>query len=184
MSGYTVRTLMEADWPSVRTIYQQGIESNIATFQNDCPAWREWDAAHIKACRLVIGENETVLGWAALTAVSSRCVYAGVAEVSVYIDAGAQGKGVGTRLLTELVHASESAGFWTLQSGILRDNVASIRLHEKCGFRMVGYRERIGQDRFGAWRDTVLMERRSPLARYGQDRSAAQAERDDPKEGT
>lgn len=179
MSGYAIRALTEADWPSVRDIYRQGIDGNIATFQTECPDWRDWDAAHIQTCRLVITEGDKVVGWTALTPVSGRCVYAGVAEVSVYIDSGAQGKGAGTLLLTELVRASESNGFWMLQSGILRENAASIRLHEKCGFRMVGYRERIGKDRYGVWRDTVLMEKRSGLSRYGQERSAAQTDNDE-----
>jgi phosphinothricin acetyltransferase len=166
MSGYSIRDMIKADWPRVREIYRQGIEGNLATFQTECPSWDEWDDAHIRTCRLVITKEDFVVGWAALTAVSGRCGYAGVAEASLYIDTDSHGKGVGTELLSELIHVSENAGFWTLQSGIMKNNAASIRLHEKCGFRMVGYRERIGKDRFGVWRDTVLMEKRSALSRY------------------
>ncbi len=183
MSGYSIRALTKADWPRIREIYQQGIDGNLATFQTECPSWKVWDAAHIDTCRLVIVTDGLVVGWAALTAVSSRCVYAGVAEVSVYIDANVQGKGVGTQLLTEMVRISENAGLWTLQSGIMKNNAASIRMHEKCGFRVVGYRERIGKDRFGVWRDTVLMEKRSTLARYGRNIPSTETETDNPKEG-
>jgi phosphinothricin acetyltransferase len=158
---YEIRALTEADWPDVSRIYQLGMDTNRATFQSECPSWDEWNRSHLKPCRLVIAKDGAVLGWAALTAVSGRCVYAGVAEVSIYIDPAAQGQGVGTKLLLALIAESEQNGFWTLQSGILQDNEASIRLHTRCGFRMVGYRERIGKDRFGVWRNTVLMERRS-----------------------
>ena len=158
---FEIRAMTGADWPDVSRIYQLGMDTNRATFQSECPPWDEWNRSHLQPCQLVIAKDGNVLGWAALTAVSGRCVYAGVAEVSIYIDPAAQGQGVGTRLLNALVADSEREGFWTLQSGILQDNEASIRLHERCGFRLVGYRERIGRDRFGVWRNTVLMERRS-----------------------
>lgn len=159
--------MAESDWPDAGRIYQAGMDTNLATFQAECPGWKEWSGSHLPQCRLVVTAGKIVVGWAALTAVSRRCVYAGVAEVSVYIDPGAQGKGVGTRLLQALIQESEKQGFWTLQSGIMQNNLASIRLHERCGFRMVGYRERIGRDRFGVWRNTVLMERRSPADGFG-----------------
>lgn len=159
--AYQIRKMSESDWPEVSRIYQEGIDTNLATFQSECPGWDEWNASHLKDCRLVITEDGRILGWAALTAVSGRCVYAGVAEVSIYISQGRRGHGAGRALLPELVRCSEKSGFWTLQSGILQDNAASIRLHESCGFRMVGYREKIGRDRFGTWRNTVLMEKRS-----------------------
>jgi L-amino acid N-acyltransferase YncA len=159
--AYQIREMVDADWPEVSRIYKAGIDTNLATLQAECPAWAEWDASHLKACRLVVTEKNTVAGFAALTAVSGRCVYAGVAEVSIYVAPEHRGRGVGELLLRELILRSERSGFWTLQSGILQENAASILLHKSCGFRMVGYRERIGRDRFGKWRNTVLMERRS-----------------------
>jgi phosphinothricin acetyltransferase len=156
-----IRKMAESDWTEVSRIYREGKDTNLATFQADCPSWEEWDASHLKDCRLVATEDGGIVGWAALTAVSGRCVYAGVAEVSIYIDPEYRGRGVGKQLLRELIRSSEECGFWTLQSGIMQENSASIRLHESCGFRMVGYRERIGRDRFGTWRNTVLMEKRS-----------------------
>lgn len=147
-------------WPEVKTIYESGIATGYATFQTSAPAWEEWDAAHVKTCRLVAVADNEILGWAALTPVSGRCVYAGVAEVSIYIAESARGKGVGRHLLNALIADSELHNFWTLQAGIFPENVASIRLHETCGFRVVGRRERIGQ-MHGVWRDTVLLEKRS-----------------------
>ncbi|MCR5888773.1 N-acetyltransferase family protein [Hymenobacter sp. J193] len=153
--------LAEAHWPAVRAIYEQGIATGNATFQTEAPSWEAWDAAHLKHSRLVALDNtEQVLGWAALTPVSGRCVYAGVAEVSVYVATQAQGHGVGRQLLAALVAESEQNGIWTLQAGIFPENTASIHLHQVAGFRVLGQRERIGQMR-GLWRDTVLLERRS-----------------------
>jgi phosphinothricin acetyltransferase len=159
--AYQIRKMSETDWPVVSRIYQEGMDTNQATFQSECPTWEEWNSSHLKVCRLVIEQNNIVFGWAALTAVSGRCVYSGVAEVSIYIGQGYRELGAGKALLKELIHCSEEDGFWTLQSGIMQDNTASIRLHESCGFRTVGYRERIGRDRFGTWRNIVLMEKRS-----------------------
>ncbi|MFV0517413.1 MAG: GNAT family N-acetyltransferase [Aminipila sp.] len=158
-----IREMRNNDWPFIAEIYQKGIETNIATFQSRCPTFEQWDQTHLKNCRLVLLLCNIVVGWAALTPVSNRCVYAGVAEVSIYLSPNQQRKGLATQLLKELIYASEKAGIWTLQSGIMQDNYASIRLHEKCGFRMVGYRERIGRDQLGKWRNTVLMERRSSV---------------------
>ena len=149
-------------WNDVSKIYRAGIETGHATFQTDAPSWEEWDAAHIKNCRLVAVENNTVLAWAALTAVSGRCVYAGVAETSVYVDAGARGKGIGRKLLMSLINESEKSNFWTLQAGIFPENTASIKIHEDCGFRIIGRRERIGKMK-AVWRDTLLLERRSKV---------------------
>ncbi len=164
--AYQIRNLNEADWPEVSLIYLQGMDTGLATFETCCPEFSQWDAAHLKACRLAATQEGKVIGWAALTPVSGRCVYAGVAEVSVYVARDHWGKGAGKALLLELIRCSEENGFWTLQSGILQENTASIRLHERCGFRMVGYRERIGRDRLGQWRNTVLMERRSASAHF------------------
>jgi len=150
-------------WPAVRAIYTQGIATGNAIFATNIPAWEEWDASHLPHSRLVaVADDGTVLGWAALTPVSGRCVYAGVAEVSVYVDPAAQGQGLGRQLLTALVAESEQHGIWTLQAGIFDDNHGSLRLHAGAGFRTVGYRERIGQ-LHGVWRNTVLIERRSPV---------------------
>jgi phosphinothricin acetyltransferase len=157
-----IRDLAASDWEAVKSIYEQGIATGNATFQTSAPAWEEWDIAHLGNCRIVGLENGKVIGWAALTPVSSRCVYAGVAEVSVYVDAEFSGKGFGLEILNQLVHLSEAAGIWMLQAGIFPENAASVRIHEKAGFRILGRREKIGKQR-GIWRDTLLLERRSPL---------------------
>lgn len=168
MSGASVsiERLTPADWDSVRAIYLEGIATGNATFETDAPGWDIWDGAHRQDARLVARRGGRVLGWAALTRISGRCVYAGVAEVSVYVAEAARGEGVGRALLDALIAASEEAGVWTLQAGIFPENAASIALHERCGFRVVGRRERLG--RLGpAWRDVMLLERRS--ARVGAD---------------
>lgn len=148
------------DWDTVRAIYQEGIATGHATFEHSVPDWGRWDAGHLPICRLVARANSKVLGWAALSPVSSRPVYAGVAEVSVYVAEQARGRGIGFQLLSALVEASEEQGIWTLQAGIFPENKASIELHKRCGFRIVGTREKIGRMN-GRWRDTVMMERRS-----------------------
>ncbi len=158
-----IREMKDADWEAVASIYLEGIETKISTFQTEVPTFEVWDKSHVKACRMIAEENGQVVGWAALSAFSSRCVYAGVAEVSIYIKSDSRGKGIGDKLLRELILASEEEGFWTLQSGIIEINKASIALHKKAGFRMVGYREKIAKDHNGVWQNTVLMERRSPL---------------------
>jgi L-amino acid N-acyltransferase YncA len=152
--------LLPEHWPAVRSIYEDGLATGNASFQTSAPSWQEWDTAHLKHSRLVATEGSTVLGWAALTPVSGRCVYAGVAEVSVYIHSASRGQGIGKTLLQALITESENNGLWTLQAGIFPENTASVQLHEKCGFRQLGIRERIGQHN-GIWRDTVLLERRS-----------------------
>jgi phosphinothricin acetyltransferase len=153
--------VLAAHWPEVRAIYTEGIATGQATFATEAPAWADWDSSHLAACRLVaVSTDARVLGWAALSPVSGRCVYAGVAEVSVYVAAGARGQGVGRALLAALATASEQQGLWMLQAGIFPENEASVRLHEGAGFRVVGRRERIGQ-LHGQWRDTLLLERRS-----------------------
>ncbi len=165
--AYQIREMNVTDWPAVSSIYQAGIDTNLATLQAECPAYKDWDATHLKPCRLVVILGTDVVGFAVLTAVSGRCVYAGVAEVSIYIAPEHRGRGAGGLLLRDLIRCSENSGFWTLQSTILQENTASIRLHESCGFRMVGYREKIGRDHTGKWRNTVLMEKRSPRDDYG-----------------
>jgi phosphinothricin acetyltransferase len=155
---------MEADdWDAVRAIYREGIATGNATFEKSAPEWEKWDKEHLRACRLVARAGREVLGWAALTPVSGRCVYAGVAEVSVYVAQRARGRGIGLALLSALVSASEREGLWTLQAGIFPENAASVELHKRAGFRVIGTRERLGcLD--GRWRDVVLMERRSAIA--------------------
>ena len=155
-----IAAMTPADWDDVRRIYGEGIATGNATFEAEVPSWERWDQDHRPDCRFVVREDGRVVGWAALSRVSERCVYGGVAEVSVYVGAGARGRGLGRRLLEELVRASEEAGIWTLQAGIFPENAASIAVHERCGFRVVGRRERVGRHR-GVWRDTVLLERRS-----------------------
>lgn len=157
-----IRNMLPEDWPQVQAIYAEGLKTGNATFQNDVPTWEDWDNAHLKNCRLVALDNNTIAGWAALTPVSGRCVYAGVAEVSVYVGEAFRGKGIGKDLLEALILESEANGIWTLQAGIFPENTGSLRIHEKCGFRLVGRRERIGQMN-GVWRDTLLLEKRSLL---------------------
>jgi L-amino acid N-acyltransferase YncA len=153
-----VRELTEDDWPAVCAIYEQGIRGADATFETQTPSWGAWDSAH--TLRLVAEQGGEVVGWAALSPVSERFVYGGVAEDSVYVADSAQGRGVGRALLEELVRRAESDGVWTIQAGIFPENKSSIALHERCGFRIVGTRERIGKHH-GVWRDVVFMERRS-----------------------
>ncbi len=152
--------LTPADWPAVRAIYEEGMATGNATFETVAPEWAAWNAARLPCCRLVARHGRRVVGWAALSAVSSRAVYSGVAEVSVYVAAAARGQGVGRLLLDGLVAASEEAGIWTLQAGIFPENEASLALHRACGFRVVGRRERLAQ-LHGVWRDALLLERRS-----------------------
>jgi phosphinothricin acetyltransferase len=157
-----IRELRESDWPAVKEIYEQAIAGRNSTFETKAPSWHSWDGAHHPVPRLVGEENGRVVGWAALSPVSERCCYRGVAEDSVYVTAEAQGRGVGRALLERLVADAEADGIWTIQAGVFPENETSLRLHEGCGFRVVGVRERLGQ-LDGAWRDVILMERRSPL---------------------
>ncbi|MEP7339609.1 MAG: N-acetyltransferase family protein [Acidobacteriota bacterium] len=159
--SYIIDSMKPEDWPQVRTIYQDGIATGHATFETTAPDWQQWDAGHLTDCRLVARNSQKILGWAALSAVSRRQVYSGVAEVSVYVAADARGQGIGDRLMAELIAASEPCGIWTLQSSIFPENQASVTLHLKYGFREVGRRERIAKLQ-GRWRDTVLLERRCP----------------------
>lgn len=156
-----LRSMTAEDWPAVRAIYEEGIETGDATFEPTAPGWSAWDASHMTTCRLVaLDRDERLTGFAALSPVSSRCVYAGVAEISVYVAARARGQGVGTALLTALVRAAEAQQLWTLQAGVFPENAASLALHARAGFRVVGRRERLGQ-MHGRWRDVLLLERRS-----------------------
>ena len=149
-------------WQAVRSIYEQGIATGIATLSIEAPEWEEWNVSHLPHSRLVALEAGEVVGWAALSPASGRCVYGGVGEVSVYIGARHRGKGVGLALLKTLILLSEQNGIWTLQSGIFARNIGSIRLHQKAGFQMLGTRKKLGKLK-GVWEDIVLMEKRSEI---------------------
>ena len=157
-----IRLMTAADWEEVATIYGQGIATGNATFEQEVPDWETWDKGHLQVCRLVAVSGAALMGWASLSAVSARKVYAGVAEVSVYVGAQYRGQKTGSLLLSALIEASETAGFWTLQAGIFPENTVSLEMHRKAGFRELGYREKIGMMK-GLWRDTILLERRSTI---------------------
>ncbi len=159
--NFAIMQMQPEDWEAVRSIYQEGIATEQATFETDAPEWAAWDKSHLRECRFVARSDEGILGWAALSPVSSRCVYAGVAEASIYVRASARGQGIGKALLWAVIEESERIGIWTLQGGVFPENTASIALQKACGFREVGRRERLGQMN-GVWRDVLLMERRSP----------------------
>jgi phosphinothricin acetyltransferase len=155
----TIDDMQAPDWPACARIYEEGLD--VGTFEEEVPTWEAWDATHLAAPRLVAREG-AILGWAALGPYSTRECYRGVTENSVYVGWAARGRGVGRALLDELVQRADEAGIWMIQAGILAGNDASVALHERCGFRIVGARERIARKR-GTWRDVVLMERRSPV---------------------
>lgn len=165
-SACVVRPMADADWDAVAAIYADGIATGDATFETTVPDPAAWDRDHLADGRLVAVRDGAVVGWAALAPVSGRCVYGGVGETSVYVAPDARGSGVGRVLLDALVAASEAAGLWTLQAGIFPENGASLALHERCGFRVVGRRERLGR-LDGRWRDVVLLERRSSVVGCG-----------------
>lgn len=147
-------------FPDIAEIYRQGLETGNATFETNVPTWEDWDKGKLKHSRLVAIIDNTVVGWAALSAVSDRCVYGGVAELSIYISNNHKGKGIGKTLMQKLIEESERNGIWTLQSRMFPENKATVALHQSSGFRMIGYREKIGKLR-DTWRDTMMMERRS-----------------------
>lgn len=158
-----IDNMHDTDWEQVRSIYLEGIATGHATFETSAPAWEKWDANHLREPRLVCRQDGRVVGWAALSPVSGRCVYAGVAEVSVYVAQDSRGQGIGQALLAALVEQSEERGIWTLQAGVFPENRASIDLHIRRGFREVGRREKLGK-MAGVWRDVALLERRSKVA--------------------
>jgi L-amino acid N-acyltransferase YncA len=160
--GPDLRALLPSDWPAVHAIYTEGIATRQATFETEPPSWETWDAAHHPFARVVADDSGRVVAWAALSPVSKRACYAGVAEVSVYVAAETRGRGLGRALLEALIRESESHGIWTLQGATFPENTASLRLQECRGFRIVGRRERVAK-LDGVWRDTVLTERRSPV---------------------
>ena len=159
----TITDLRREHWPEVARVYEQGIATGDATFETSVPSWEEWDRAHVDAHRFVaVGPDGSVIGWVAVSPVSDRCVYGGVVENSVYVAAEARGRGVGLALLERLVDSTETAGVWTIQTGIFPENESSVRLHERAGFEVVGRRTRLGKLN-GAWRDVLLLERRSDI---------------------
>ncbi len=157
-----IESMKDSDWLEISRIYEEGIKTGNATFETSIPSQAEWDKNHLINPRLVARVDDDLLGWAALSPVSDRCVYGGVAEISVYVDINSGGKGIGFELLSELVLKSESEGIWTLQAGIFPENKASIALHKKCGFKILGIRNKLGKMN-GVWRDVVFMERRSKV---------------------
>jgi len=157
---FLLDALRPADWEQVRSIYLEGIASRNATFETEAPTWEKWDASHLQSGRLVARAADVVIGWSALSPVSDRCCYAGVAEASLYVATRHQGQGIGKALLQATIDLAERNGVWTLQAGIFPENLVSLTLVKKCGFREVGRRERLGK-LHGAWRDVLLFERRS-----------------------
>ena len=159
---FMVEKMKEEDWPAVKSIYQEGIATGNATFETEVPDWEKWDKSHLRDCRFVASSADEIVGWVALSPVSTRCVYQGVAELSLYVKSSAREQGIGKALLKAAIEESEQAGIWTLQAGIFPENTASIALCKACGFREVGVREKIGRMN-GRWRDVILMERRSKV---------------------
>jgi len=155
-----IQTMLPEHWPEVKQIYLEGIATGQATFQTDAPSWNEWDQAHLAELRYLAMIGNEIAGWVALSPVSSRCVYAGVAEISIYIADRFRAQKIGQQLLQHMIAESEKANIWTLQAGIFPENAASLRLHEKAGFRVMGYREKVGKMN-GVWRNVNLLERRS-----------------------
>jgi len=160
--NWAIEQMKATDWGQVRSIYLEGIAAGNSTFETEAPSWQKWDEGHLQIARLVVRDGDKVLGWAALSPVSKRSVYRGVAEVTVYVTESARGQGIGRALLKALIKESETNGIWTLQASIFPENVASIKLHLACGFREVGRRERIAMLN-GVWRDTLLFERRNKI---------------------
>ncbi|MEA4973554.1 L-methionine sulfoximine/L-methionine sulfone acetyltransferase [bioreactor metagenome] len=158
-----IRDMKPDDWGRITAIYQQGLDRGISTFNTVCPSYQEWDKSHIKECRYVYEKSGIVVGWVAISPTSPRYAYRGSVEVSIYIDDTFRGKGIGTELLKKLDEESEKAGYWSIYSAIFSINEASIALHRKCGFREIGYREKIAKDRFGRWQNTILMEKRNNI---------------------
>ena len=158
-----IREMRAADWNSVREIYADYLEKGTASFLTECPGYEEWDSGHHRDCRFVYEQDGEVLGFIALLPVSSRPHYSGVAEVSIYIREDSHHRGIGTALLLHMKEAARSCGYWTLYSSIFSDNTASVALHEKCGFRKIGYREKLAKNKFGRWQDTTMMEWRNDL---------------------
>jgi L-amino acid N-acyltransferase YncA len=166
--GLEIREMNAEDWHRVALIYKEGMETGNATFQQIVPQWDDWNESHLPACRLVATVSGQVVGWAALSPVSKREVYAGVAEISIYVTSRLRGFGIGAILLEKTILESEKQNIWTLQAGIFPENVASIKMHQRLGFREIGYREKIGKMK-NKWRNTILLERRSLITGVDHD---------------
>ncbi|MCK9312466.1 MAG: N-acetyltransferase family protein [Methanocorpusculum sp.] len=162
--NFTIRDMEENDWERVSAIYQQALLEGISTFETKCPVFEAWDKVHLKDCRYVLLAENIIAGWCAVSPTSARDAYKGVIEVSIYFDKAFRGRGLGSELLNHLCRVSEEKGYWCLYASILAINAASISLHKKCGFREVGYRERIAKDRFDRWQNTILLERRNGIS--------------------
>ena len=162
MESVLYRKMKDSDWKAVKRIYESGIATGIATFEDSAPNWEKWNTSHLLFARITAELKGQITGWGALSPVSDRCIYQGVAEVSVYVDLNYLGNGIGKKVMELMIEESEKNGIWTLQSGIFRENTASIQLHKIVGFREIGYRERIGKKN-GVWKDNIIMERRSKL---------------------
>jgi phosphinothricin acetyltransferase len=164
---YIIDSMKPEDWQKVRSIYLEGIGTGNSTFEPDAPDWDKWDSTHLREHRLVVRDGDRILAWAALSPVSNRCVYSGVAELSLYVAAAHRGKGIGSALLKAIINSTERAGVWTLQGGIFPENTGSLRLVKKHGFKEIGRREKIGKmtygDLAGTWRDVIWVERRSTV---------------------
>ncbi len=165
---YSINNMKPEDWEQVRAIYLEGIATGNSTFESDAPDWNKWDSAHVQEHRLVVRKGDTILAWAALSTVSTRSVYSGVAKLSIYVTTKHRGKGIGAALLKATIGSTEKAGLWTLQGGIFPENTPSLRLVKKHGFKEIGKREKIGKMKYGnlagTWRDVILVERRSSVA--------------------
>ena len=159
--NFQIKELKFVDWPQVCSIYEESIRTGISTFDTKSPSWKDWDSSRLSSCRFVARERENVFGWATLSHAASTWSYVGVAEVSVHVRKICKRKGIGTALLTSLITSSEKEGYWTIKAEIISKNIASLNLHRKCGFREVGYHEKLGH-RQGVWHDVILLERRSP----------------------
>ncbi len=157
-----IKHITSNNWHHVAKIYKLGIETGIATFETEIPSWEQWNRSHLESCRIAAYVKNEIVGWTALSPVSKRSVYKGVAEVSVYVDIDHINRGIGTQLLETLIFESEKQGVWTLQASIFRENEVSIQLHKKVGFRVIGYKEKIGKIN-NAWFDNILLERRSNI---------------------
>lgn len=157
---FLIRDMKKADWPRVKEIYEQALEEGKATFQVRSPSYKEWDNSHLKEGRVVIVVEDRVVGWCAVSPTSSRAAYNGVVEDSIYMDKQVRENGLATKLLEHLCHVCEEKGYWCIYAAVFANNEASIRLHKRCGFREIGYRERIAKDRFGIWQNTILLEKR------------------------
>lgn len=160
-----IRPMTARDSTRVLEIYKMGMDTRNATFETDVPTWLDWDSKHLQHSRFVFTENEKVLGWAALSAVSARPAYKGVAEISIYIDADFRARGIGSQLMEKVIQSSEENGIWTLNSSVFPENIATLKLHERFGFRIIGFKEQVAK-LDGKWRNTVLMERRSRSPKF------------------